>query len=58
VSLPVKIQALGYKVKRIKNHVQENSVTWSDELIDLIEMRDIFGLPADRIGDKIVAKVG
>ena len=58
VPLPVKIEALGYKFKRIKNHVQENSVPWSDDLIDLIDMRDLYGLTADRIGEKIVARVG
>jgi len=57
VSLPVKIKALGGKFERIKNIVQESSVPWSDEHLELIEMKDLFGLSAEKIGDKIVSRV-
>ena len=40
------------------NLVQESSVTWSDDYLELVEMKDLFGLSAEKIGDKIVARVG
>jgi glucosamine--fructose-6-phosphate aminotransferase (isomerizing) len=44
-------QGLGRKAhKHIKNIVQENSITWDDHYLDWVEMEDIFGLSAEKIG--------
>jgi glucosamine--fructose-6-phosphate aminotransferase (isomerizing) len=57
VPLPVKIKALGGKHERIKNIVQENSIKWDDQYIERVEMRDLFGLSAEKIGEFIVSKI-
>jgi glucosamine--fructose-6-phosphate aminotransferase (isomerizing) len=57
VPLSVKIKALGGKYERIKNIVQESSVPWQDSYIELVEMRDLFGISAEKIGEWIVARV-
>jgi glutamine---fructose-6-phosphate transaminase (isomerizing) len=55
VPLASKIKALGGKYERIKNIVQENSVSWKDELIELVDMRELFGSSAEKIGEYIVS---
>jgi len=57
LSLPVKIKALGGKFERIQNIVQESSVNWMDNYIELVRMEDLFGLSAEKIGDRIVSSV-
>jgi len=57
VPLAVKIKALGGKYERIKNIVQENSVTWDDEYIEHVEMKALFGISAEKIGEYIVSRV-
>ncbi len=56
ISLPVKKKALGGKFERIKNIVQENSVDWDDQLIEMVEMEELFGGSAEKIGEFIVSK--
>jgi glucosamine--fructose-6-phosphate aminotransferase (isomerizing) len=57
VSLSVKIKALGGKYERIKNIVQENSVKWDDQYLELVEMKTLFGISAEKIGEFIVSRV-
>jgi glucosamine--fructose-6-phosphate aminotransferase (isomerizing) len=57
VSLSVKIKALGGKYERIKNIVQENSVKWDDQYLELVEMKSLFGVSAEKIGEFIVSRV-
>jgi glucosamine--fructose-6-phosphate aminotransferase (isomerizing) len=57
VSLSVKIKALGGKYERIKNIVQENSVKWEDQYLELVEMKSLFGISAEKIGEFIVSRV-
>jgi glucosamine--fructose-6-phosphate aminotransferase (isomerizing) len=57
VSLSVKIKALGGKYERIKNIVQENSVKWDDQYLELVEMKSLFGISAEKIGEFIVSRV-
>ncbi len=57
VPLHIKIKALGGKYERIKNIVQENSVAWDDAYIEFVEMHDLFGISAEKIGELIVARV-
>ena len=57
MSLSVKIKALGGKYERIKNIVQENSVKWDDQYLELVEMKSLFGISAEKIGEFIVSRV-
>jgi len=57
VSLDIKIKALGGKYERIKNIVQENSVVWEDGYLELVEMKALFGISAEKIGESIVSSV-
>ena len=54
--LGVKVKALGGKYEHIKNIVQENSVEWHDHFIEDIEMEVLFGLSAEKIGERIVGQ--
>ena len=54
IALDVKIKALGGKHEHIKNIVQENSIEWHDRLIETVEMDELFGLSAEKIGERIV----
>lgn len=56
VALSDKIKALGGKYEHIKNIVMENSVDWEDEFLEEVEMTDLFGLSAEKIGDSIVSR--
>ncbi|MFW6333801.1 MAG: glutamine--fructose-6-phosphate aminotransferase, partial [Desulfosalsimonas sp.] len=56
--LQTRVRALGGKHEHIKNIVQENNITWSDELIDLVDMDELFGRSAEKIAEKIVERVG
>jgi glucosamine--fructose-6-phosphate aminotransferase (isomerizing) len=55
--LPVKIKALGGKYEHIKNIVQENSVPWKNDYLNTLDMEELFGLSAEKIGEFIVSKV-
>jgi glucosamine--fructose-6-phosphate aminotransferase (isomerizing) len=57
VPLDVKIKALGGKYERIKNIVQENSVVWDESYIERVEMKELFGISAEKIGEFIVSRV-
>jgi glucosamine--fructose-6-phosphate aminotransferase (isomerizing) len=57
VPLGLKIKALGGKYERIKNIVQENSVKWDDQHLELVEMKALFGISAEKIGEFIVSRV-
>lgn len=56
VSLPDRISALGGKYEHIRSIVQENNVVWEDRLLDLIEMEELFGHSAEKIGERIVSQ--
>ncbi len=57
VPLYVKIKALGGKYERIKNIVQENSVIWDEQYIEIVGMKELFGISAEKIGEFIVSRV-
>jgi len=57
VPMDVKIKALGGKYEHIKNIVQENSVLWDERYIELVEMKELFGISAEKIGEFIVSRV-
>jgi len=56
VPLSDKIKALGGKYERIKNIVQENSLTWEDAFLEGVETEELFGRSAEKVGEQIVAR--
>lgn len=50
-----KIKALGGKYEHIKNIVQENSLPWEDAYLDTMEMGELFGRSAEKVGETIIA---
>ena len=56
VPLPKRIKALGGKYEHIRSIVQENNVVWEDRLLDLIDMEELFGRSAEKIGEQIVSR--
>jgi glucosamine--fructose-6-phosphate aminotransferase (isomerizing) len=57
IPLPAKIKALGGKFEHIRNIVQENSIPWQDSYLELVQVDDLFGHSAEKIGEQIVAKI-
>jgi glucosamine--fructose-6-phosphate aminotransferase (isomerizing) len=55
VPLAAKIKALGGKYEHIKNIVQENSIAWDDNYLESIEIQELFGRSAEKIGELIVS---
>ncbi|MBL0716377.1 MAG: SIS domain-containing protein [Desulfosarcina sp.] len=53
VPLPDKIKALGGKYAHIRNIVQENNIVWEDRLLETIELEELFGRSAEKIGERI-----
>lgn len=51
-----RIKALGGKYENIRSIVQENNVVWEDRLLNLIEMDELFGRSAEKIGERIVSR--
>jgi glucosamine--fructose-6-phosphate aminotransferase (isomerizing) len=56
VPLYLKTRALGGKLERIKNNVQENNIKWNNSLINLLSTEELFGLSYEKIVEKIVKK--
>ena len=56
VALSDRIKALGGKYDHIRSIVQENNVSWEDRLLNLIEMDELFGRSAEKIGEQIVSR--
>jgi glucosamine--fructose-6-phosphate aminotransferase (isomerizing) len=56
VTLADRIKALGGKYDHIRSIVQENNVVWKDRYLDLIEMDELFGRSAEKIGERIVSR--
>ena len=57
VALPLKIKALGGKYEHIKSIVQENSSAWEDRFLELLEIQELFGISAEKIGEYIISAV-
>lgn len=57
IELQAKTKALGGKYEHIKNIVQENSIAWQDDYLELVPLNDLFGLSAEKIGENIVAQL-
>ncbi len=57
VNLDTKIKALGGKYEHIKNIVQENSLVWQDQHLELVETDELFGRSAEKIGECIASQL-
>jgi DNA-binding MurR/RpiR family transcriptional regulator len=57
VPLSVTIKALGGKYEHIKNIIQENSIRWNDNLLDRVEIDQLFGFSAENISDLILKSI-
>ncbi len=57
VPLSDKIKALGGKYQHIRNIVQENSLPWEDRFLELVDMEELFGRSAEKIGEAIAGKL-
>ncbi len=57
IALKDKIRALGGKYEHIISIVQENSIQWRDDYLDLVEVRELFGRSAEKVAELIVARV-
>lgn len=57
VPLEAKIRALGGKHEHIKNIVQENSLPWSDDLLDRVAIDELFGRSAEKVAEFIIAEL-
>jgi len=55
VPIAAKIKALGGKYEHIKNIVQENSIAWDDNYLESVEIEELFGRSAEKIGEFIVS---
>jgi glucosamine--fructose-6-phosphate aminotransferase (isomerizing) len=55
VPLAARIKALGGKYEHIKNIVQENSIAWDDNYLESVEIEELFGRSAEKIGEFIVS---
>jgi len=56
IPLENKIKALGGKYEHVKNIVQENSIAWQDQYLEKVEIDELFGRSAEKIGEYIVAQ--
>ncbi|MGM0417556.1 MAG: SIS domain-containing protein [Thermodesulfobacteriota bacterium] len=57
IPLYIRVKALGGKLERIKNNIQENNITWNNSLLDLLKPEDLFGLSYEKIVEKIMEKI-
>ncbi len=57
VALHTKIKGLGGKYERIVNIVQESSIVWDDRYLEYVEIEELFGRSAEKIGEFIVSRV-
>ncbi len=53
VELQKKVDALGGKYHHIKHLVEETSLAWRDEYLDLLEIEQLFGMSAEKIAETI-----
>ncbi|MDY6954934.1 MAG: glutamine--fructose-6-phosphate aminotransferase, partial [Thermodesulfobacteriota bacterium] len=54
VELQKKVDALGGKYHHIRNIVEESSLAWKDQFLELLDVEQLFGMSAEKIGEAIV----
>ena len=57
VALEKKVDALGEKYHHIRNLVEETSLAWQDDYLDLLEIETLFGMSAEKISESIVHRL-
>jgi glucosamine--fructose-6-phosphate aminotransferase (isomerizing) len=55
VGLKEKVDALGGKYHHIKHLVEETSLAWQDEYLDMLDIEKLFGVSAEKIAEAIVS---
>lgn len=58
IDLAAKVKALGGKYEHIRSIIQENSLKWNDDYLELVAMDELFGHSAEKISDQIIAQIG
>ncbi|MCW7753675.1 SIS domain-containing protein [Desulfobotulus sp. H1] len=56
VPLFARMKALGGKLERIRNNVNEYSIPWQDAYLDLFTTEELFGFTADKIVEEILIR--
>ena len=54
VPLFKKAKALGGKYERISNIIQEDGLNWESRHLELLQIEELFGLSAEKIGERII----
>ncbi len=57
VELQQKVDALGGKYHHIRNIVEETSIAWQDEYLNLLKIEELFGMSAEKIAEAIVSSL-
>jgi glutamine---fructose-6-phosphate transaminase (isomerizing) len=57
VTITAKVKALGGKYEHIKNLVLEYTQAWDDAYLEHVNMRELFGLSAEKIAESIVSTI-
>jgi len=57
VALEKKVSALGGKYHHIRNIVEETSIVWEDEYLNLLEIGELFGMSAEKIAEAIISRL-
>jgi glucosamine--fructose-6-phosphate aminotransferase (isomerizing) len=57
VTIAAKVKALGGKYEHIKNLVLEYTQAWDDAYLEHVNMRELFGLSAEKIAESIVSTI-
>ncbi len=57
VELLEKVDALGGKYHHIRNLVEETSLAWEDEYLEILDIEEIFGMSAEKIAETIVSRL-
>ena len=57
VKLEKKVNALGGKYTHIRNIVDETSIAWKDEYLELLEIEELFGVSAEKIAEAVLSRL-
>jgi glucosamine--fructose-6-phosphate aminotransferase (isomerizing) len=57
VALQKKVDALGGKYQHIRNIVEETSLAWKDQFLELLDVEQLFGISAEKIAEAIVSSL-
>ncbi|MDY6836766.1 MAG: SIS domain-containing protein [Thermodesulfobacteriota bacterium] len=57
VELQKKVDALGGKYHHIRNIVEETSLAWKDQFLELLDVEQLFGMSAEKISEAIVSSL-